>query len=379
VLDAACGVIRLEGACIDFVQGTMDVVEVDDRERWNQAVARLPNAHVLQSFEWGEFKGRHGWRACHLLFLAGDGPLAAASVLLRRLPHGPWGVMYVPKGPALDYDNPDLLDDVLGRLEDLARERRAIFVKIDPDVKANRRDVRESLERRGWRASAEQIQFRNTMLVDLRRSEEELLAAMKSKWRYNVRLARRRGVEVVEGGIDDLPLFYEMYTTTSARDEFIIRPFSYYADAWGSFVSGGRAQLLLARYEGEVLGGLILFHFGDKAWYMYGASTDRHRNLMPNHLLQWEAMRWAKEQGYSFYDMWGAPDVLEESDPLWGVYRFKEGFGGEFASYIGAYDFAASRPLYWLYTAVMPRLLDLLRWRHRQRQRGVLGDSPGYG
>lgn len=350
-----------------------EILEIDDRERWDEAVARLPHAHVLQSYEWGEFKSRHGWTAFRLLFMAAGQAVAGASALLRRLPCGPWGVMYVPRGPALDYDDEELLATVLGRLEDLAREQRAIFVKIDPDVVADRTDVRETLLNRGWRPSQEQIQFRNTVLLDLLRSEEELLKAMKSKTRYNLRLAQRRGVEVHLGGVEDLPLFYEMYTTTSERDDFIIRPFPYYADAWGAFVEQGQAQLFLARYGGEALAGLILFHFGDGAWYMYGASTGKHRNLMPNHLLQWEAVRWAKARGCSFYDMWGAPDVLDDTDPMWGVYRFKSGFGGEFTSHLGAYDFPTSRPLYWLYTVVMPRYLDLLRGRHR---RGPVGEIP---
>jgi peptidoglycan pentaglycine glycine transferase (the first glycine) len=360
--------------------GGQQLEQVEDSGRWNEAVAGLPCAHVLQSYEWGEFKSRHGWQPSRLLFVRGHEPVAAASVLHRRLPRGPWGVMYVPKGPALDHSDVELVVAVLSELEHLARERRAIFVKIDPDVMADRSDVGKILQKRGWRASAEQIQFRNTMLIDLRRSEEDLLSAMKAKWRYNVRLAQRKGVEVLQGGIDDLLLLYEMYTTTSARDEFIIRPFSYYADAWGTFLSRGLAQLLLARYVGEVLAGLILFHFGDKAWYMYGASSDRHRNLMPNHLLQWEAMRWAKAHGCTSYDMWGAPEVLDDKDPMWGVFRFKEGFGGEFTSYLGSFDFPASRPLYWLYTVVMPGLLDLVRWRHRRRARsGAFGEAPGYG
>jgi peptidoglycan pentaglycine glycine transferase (the first glycine) len=353
---------------------------VEDKERWNGAVAALPNAHVLQSYEWSEFKGRHGWRPFRLLLVRDGEPLAAASALLRRLPRAPWGVMYVPKGPVLEYGDLESLTVVLAELERLAGERRAVFVKIDPDVRADRSDVRKLLEGRGWRASAEQIQFRNTMVIDLRRSEEELLSAMKGKWRYNVRLARRKGVEVYQGGRDDLPLLYEMYTTTSARDEFIIRPFSYYVDAWGTFLSEGLAQLLLARHEGEVLAGLMLFRFADKAWYMYGASSDRHRQLMPNHLLQWEAMRWAKAQGCTSYDLWGAPEMLDENDPMWGVFRFKEGFGGEFTSYLGSFDFPVSRPLYWLYTVAMPKLLDLMRWRHRRRARGgAFGEAPGYG
>jgi peptidoglycan pentaglycine glycine transferase (the first glycine) len=353
---------------------------VEDRERWNEAVAGLPDAHVLQSYEWSEFKGRHGWQPSRLLLVRNGEPVAAASALLRRLPRGPWGVMYVPKGPVLDYRDVESLTIVLAELERLARKQRAIFVKIDADVEMERNDVRKLLEGRGWRVSAEQVQFRNTMLIDLRQSEEDLLSAMKAKWRYNIRLAMRKGVEVYQGGLDDLPLLYEMYTTTSARDEFIIRPFSYYADAWATFLSGGLGQLLLARHEGQVLGGLMLFHFGEKAWYMYGASSDRHRRLMPNHLLQWEAMRWAKAHGCTSYDMWGAPEVLDESDPMWGVFRFKEGFGGEFTSYLGSFDFPVSHPLYWLYTVAMPRLLDVMRWRHRRRTRsGAFGEDPGFG
>jgi len=228
-------------------------------------VSNLPAGHVLQSFEWGEFKSRQGWEPFRLLFSRGGEPVAAASVLLRRLSWGPWGVMYVPKGPALDYSDPGMVTAVLSQLEGLARTRSAIFIKIDPDVPADSSGVTRMLEGRRWRASAEQIQFRNTMLIDLRQSEEELLSAMKAKWRYNVRLAQRKGVEVCQGGFDDLPLFYGMYTATSARDQFIIRPFSYYADAWGTFLTSGLAQLLLARYEGELLAGLMLFHFADRA------------------------------------------------------------------------------------------------------------------
>jgi peptidoglycan pentaglycine glycine transferase (the first glycine) len=360
------------------IQRSFEVVQVEDRERWNEAVVRLPCAHVLQSYEWAEFKSRHGWQPHRLLFLRGPDPVAAASVLIRRPPGGRWGVMYVPKGPVMDYEDSDLATEVLTRLEEMASEQRVIFVKIDPEISAGRSDIARLMEGRGWRASSEQVQYRSTLLVDLRQPEEELLAAMKEKWRYNVRLAARRGVEVRPGTMDELSLLYEMYRITSARDDFIIRPFSYYADAWRTLFGRGLAQLFLARHGEEVLAGLLLFRFGDKAWYMYGASTDRHRNLMPNHLLQWEAMKWARAQGYSCYDMWGAPDVLDENAPMWGVYRFKAGFGGQFTSYLGAFDYPASGALYRLYSLVMPRFLDLLRWRHRRARRaGTWEEAEG--
>jgi peptidoglycan pentaglycine glycine transferase (the first glycine) len=361
------------------MSSSREILKVDDRERWNEALGDLPCGHVLQSYEWGAFKNRHGWIPFRLLFMGAEQALGGASVLLRRLPGFPWGVMYVPKGPALDYDDKELVDSVLGALERLARQRRAMFIKIDPDVPTDRSEVRKALLDRGWRASQEQVQFRNTFLIDLRQPEDDLLMAMKSKTRYNTRLAKRRSVKVRLGGVEDLSLFHRMYTATSVRDDFVIRPYSYYTDVWESFVRGGLAQLFLAHYEGETLAGLILFHFGDRAWYMYGASTNEHRNLMPNHLLQWEAMKWAKAHGYTFYDMWGAPDVLDDSDPMWGVYRFKAGFGGDLRSHLGAYDFPASRPLYRLYTVVVPRYLELLRRRHwGRRRRSMVGDTVGY-
>ena len=347
----------------------MHIQRITDPTQWNAALLDLPIYHVLQTWEWGTFKAKYGWTPTRLLFEEGGLHRAAASVLQRHWPWLPLSVMYVPKGPALDFDDVALLDRVLAELETLARRRRAVFIKIDPDVKADTPQggaVVATLRRRGWRASAEQIQFRNTMALDLASSEDTLLAGMKSKTRYNIRLAGRKGVCVRLGDVDDLPHIYEMYAQTAARDDFIIRPFDYYRHAWGDFISAGLAQPFVAEFEGEILAALILFHFGRAAWYTYGASSDRYRNTMPNHLLQWEAMRWAKRQGCTLYDLWGAPDELDESDPMWGVYRFKAGFGGRFVQHIGAYDYPVSRPLYWLYTVVMPRYLDLLRARHRQ-------------
>jgi peptidoglycan pentaglycine glycine transferase (the first glycine) len=348
----------------------LKVSEINDGETWNEALLQLPAPHVLQSWEWGEFKRGWGWAPTRLLFQAG-GRTCAAAQLLRRPLSGlfrawPLAVMYVPKGPLLaDYDD-RLLGAVLNALVEQARAAGAIFVKIDPDVELDAGAAfGDCLQRLGWRPSPEQIQFKNTLLVDLERSEEELLAAMKAKTRYNVRLAARRGVTVRAGGEVDLPCFYAMYAATAERDRFIIRPFDYYRDAWGRFLAAGLAHLLLAEVEGKPVAGIMLFRFASSAWYMYGASSGQYRNLMPNYLLQWEALRWAKAQGCRVYDLWGAPDVLEESDPLWGVYRFKEGLGGRLVRHIGAWDYPLGGPLYRLYMALMPRYLERLRRRQR--------------
>jgi lipid II:glycine glycyltransferase (peptidoglycan interpeptide bridge formation enzyme) len=282
----------------------------------------------------------------------------------------PLRVMYVPKGPILDYADQTLLNQVLEWLETMARRKRALFIKVDPDVEratAEGKEARGCLRRRGWCRSEEEIQFRNTVLLDLRPSLEDLLMGMKSKWRYNVRLAKRKGVTVRQGTRDDLGLLYDMYRATADRSGFVIRPAPYYRDAWGSFMEQGLAQALIAEVEEQAVAMVIVYRFGRRAIYMYGASLGLHRDKMPNNLLQWEAMQWAKEHGCTVYDMWGAPDELDESDPMWGVYRFKKGFGGRFVEHIGAWDYSPSPLGYRLYRMAMPRILTAMRWLHWQR------------
>ena len=205
------------------------------------------------------------------------------------------------------------------------------------------------------------------MLVDLRPSEDELLACMKPKTRYNIRLAARRGVAVRAGGEADLDGLYRMYAETAVRDGFVIREAGYYREVWGTFLRAGLAEALIAEVSGEPVAAVWVFRFGDRAWYLYGMSRPLHREKMPNHLLQWEAMRRSKQAGCTVYDLWGAPDKFDERDPLWGVYRFKEGFGGRVVRHIGAWDLPV-RPLYYrLYTEILPRWLDRMRRRGRAR------------
>jgi lipid II:glycine glycyltransferase (peptidoglycan interpeptide bridge formation enzyme) len=353
-------------------------------DTWHETLMHLPNPHALQSWHWGAFKSRWGWSSSSLLLNVLDDsaespPLAAALVLKRQVPRLPFSILYVPKGPILDYSNAPLRRVALAQLEQIARREKAIFVKIDPDV-ADAWGVDESrvspsgkkfvteLRERGWRYSSDQIQFRNTIELDLRRDESELLAAMKQKTRYNIRLAGRKGVKIRLGSADDFPLIAAMYIETATRDHFAVRPVDYYLDAWHSFHSAGMTQPFIAEYEKEPIAAIIIVRYGNKATYMYGASTNKERRLMPNHLLQWEAIRWAQAEGCEVYDFWGAPDEFNDSDPLWGVWRFKDGFKGQVVRHIGAWDYP-SRPLwYWVYTSAIPRYLDFLRSRSKPQE-----------
>jgi lipid II:glycine glycyltransferase (peptidoglycan interpeptide bridge formation enzyme) len=355
---------------------TIDVTHATDRTAWDEALAMLPHPHILQTWDWGDFKSRWGWQVTRLQFAQDGQPVAAAQVLRRKLVRTPLSVTYVPKGPAMDYADTGLMGHVLAALEGQARQERSLFVKIDRDVQLGIGPVEsppspqaaavlDVLSCRGWISSKEQIQFKNTVVVDLTPDEGALLARMKPKTRYNIRLAERRGVEIRHGDESGLEVFYRLYHHTAQRDGFLIRPAAYYLDVWTQFLRAGRAHLLLADVEGELTAGLMLFHFGRTAWYMYGASSNRHRKLMPNHLLQWQAMRLAKELACTRYDMWGAPDHFSEQDSMWGVYRFKVGFGGETIRGLGAYDYPSSRWLYWAYATAMPRVLALMRRRHQ--------------
>lgn len=342
---------------------------------WRDILQSLPVAHPLQSWVWGDFKSRWGWSMQPLALPgAGGDYVAAALVLRRRLPRLPFSFLYTPKGPLFDYDDAALRETVLDALQALARREGAAFVKIDPDVAGGRGAEDEqpdpngqawlhSLQARGWRFSNDQVQFRNTVLLDLRQDEEALLAAMKSKTRYNIRLAERKEVVVRPVGPEAFDTIVAMYTATAARNAFGIRPAAYYLDAWQSLYDAGMAQPFVASYEGRPLAAVIVVKCGDIALYMYGASTEEERNRMPAYLLQWEAIRWARAQGCRVYDFWGAPDEFVESDPLWGVWRFKAGFEGEVVRHIGAWDYPA-RPLhYWLFTAALPRYRAWLRAR----------------
>jgi lipid II:glycine glycyltransferase (peptidoglycan interpeptide bridge formation enzyme) len=234
------------------------------------------------------------------------------------------------------------------------------------------RSLITELQAAGWRHSTDRVQFDNTILLDLTPPEEQILAGMKQKTRYNIRLAQRHGVQVRPGGLEDLDLLMRMYAETSSRDGFVIRDPAYYRRAWEDFMGAGMAQPFIAEVEGEPVSGLIAYRFGATAWYLYGMSRSAHREKMPNHLLQWEAMRWAKSGGCAHYDLVGIPGRPDPTDSLWGLYRFKVGFGGELLRTIGAWDFPLRPPLFWLYRQVLPRVLAVMRSRGRRRTQALL-------
>jgi peptidoglycan pentaglycine glycine transferase (the first glycine) len=249
-----------------------------------------------------------------------------------------------------------------------AHSMRAIALKVEPEWLDGDTAAHARLRAWGFTPGGETVQPRRTIVVDIGGSEDEILARMKPKWRYNIRLSARKGVVVEENGPEEIGPFYELMVVTGQRDGFGVHSRAYYQRAYDLFAPLGRARLFLARYEGAPLGGLMAFAFNGTAYYMYGASSNAHRELMPNHQLQWRAMQWARAQGCRRYDFWGITDVEGDlaSAALSGVERFKAGFGGRVVRTVGAYDH--------VYRPLLHRLLQFA-WA-RRRAHGAAGAVP---
>jgi len=329
------------------------------QELWDELVEADPRGHLLQTWAWGQLKQEFGWHVVRIAVGMGDIPVLGAQVLYRRL--GPLVFGYIPRGPVMRDGAGKALPDLWSSVHRHARKMGAVFLKVEPECFEEELARGEQLLGEGFVPSLVTIQPRCTVVVDLTPDPDTILARMKSKWRYNIRLSIRRGVEVTTVGRDELPTFYRLMQITAERDGFGIHKEQYYHRAWELFAPQGRACLLMAYYQGEPLAGLMVFACGQQAWYMYGASSNAHRSLMPNHQLQWRAMCWAKSKGCTSYDLWGIADSDPDSPTaaLQGVERFKRGFGGRVVRYIGAYDRPYSRLLYSLF-------LKAWSWRKRR-------------
>ncbi len=362
-------------------------------DTWNETIKRLPGANFLQTREWAEVKGQVGWGREEFTWRDEKGKVIAAAQLLirstRLLRVGPRiSIGYIPRGPLANWEDPDMTGKILNDIQTIARQKKLVFLKIDPEITIKVPGLKQKIQvkkaitgnksSRNYELvdggfSPEQVQFKNTMLLDLKGDETAWLAKMKQKTRYNLRLAQKSGVVVRKASLADLHLLYTMFAETGNRDGFIIRPEAYYVDVWSRFIKAGMAEGMIAEVEGLPVAGLVFFYFGRRAWFVYGMSSGQLREKMPNYLLQWEAMRSAREKGCSEYDLWGAPDTFDDNDPMYGVYRFKEGLGAEVVRTIGAWDYPVKPLLYHLYLQVIPRLLTITRFfRRKQLQQEVL-------
>ncbi|HEY4389435.1 MAG TPA: peptidoglycan bridge formation glycyltransferase FemA/FemB family protein [Ktedonobacteraceae bacterium] len=329
----------------------LSVVTEEQRAQWDAFISTHSQGHIMQSWGWGELKGFSGWSPVRVaLYDEEEHIQAAALVLCRTATHVPLRaahLAYIPKGPVLDWHNAQLCQAFFSQLHPFLRKRGALALRMELGQEAEGSEAEMVLARLTPYAAlpVRTVQPLRTILLDLTPSEEQLLARMKDKWRYNVRLAARKGVTIREAEtLDDVRAWYQILQTTSARDQFGVHTQVYYEHAWSIFAPRGQARLLLAEYEGQILAGIFVTLFGSEGIYFYGASSNEQRQLMPNYLLQWEAIRWAKQRGATRYDFWGIPNTESEEEAMAGVYRFKRGWGGQVMQFLGGYE-VVYRPL----------------------------------
>ena len=360
-------------------------VPVADWKKWDHFIDNHPGGHFLQSWGWGELKASIGWYP--LRFSLWDEHIgqmvAAAQVLCRTIPSFPlWTghLAYIPKGPVIDWSDPGLCQAFFTQLNTQMRKQGALALRLEPNRLVNAitsvtniTNVTSSTVNKpllnAFPSSSppvmhpdepvgtipcsppvtlpmplypvSPVQPVRSIVLNLLPTEDALLAGMKEKWRYNLRLAERKGVTVREAQtVEDIQAWYALLQTTANRDHFGIHTIDYYLKAWLIFAPKQQARLFLAEYEGRLLAGIFVALLAKQAIYLYGASSNEHRNLMPNYLLQWEAIRWAKQQGAVQYDFWGIPETDSEDEAMAGVHRFKRGWGGEQVRFVGCYEHA---------------------------------------
>jgi peptidoglycan pentaglycine glycine transferase (the first glycine) len=328
-------------------------------QQWQALLAKNTNASILQTAEWGKLKTAFGWEP---IYVANE--TAGAMVLFRKLPHHiPWfTIAYIPRGPvSFSQESPDYQNLWL-EIHQICRKRHAIFLRVEPDEWQNSPQAEILLQSmNGFQPGFATIQPPNTMVISLAGTEEDWLNRMNQKTRYNIRLSQKKDLVVEES--DQIAAFSHLMEQTGDRDNFGVHTPTYYQKCYDSFKPENTVHLLMVSFEGKPLSALMLFIRGKRGYYLYGASSNEERNRMPNHLLQWTAMKMCAQYGCTEYDLWGIPDESEETlesqfqnrqDGLWSVYRFKRGFGGEIRRTIGTLDFSYI-PLFYRFIAAVSK------------------------
>ena len=348
-----------------------------DAARWNDFVAAAAVdgvlvGDILQCLEWGEVK-KPDWQPIPIS-VERDGVLrAVALVLKRKMPYSDRSIFYVSRGPILDWNDADLVRELFAKIRDEARRHKAAFIKIDPAIPRDAPStpgIETTLRAIGFLPSPESqssfggTQPRCVMKMDISAPTEKVPEQFHQKWRYNLRLGERKGLTVKSDCTrEDLKIFHELYLVTASRDGFKGYPFSYFEKLWDTLFAKDLAKLFLVYHDDKPLSGAISFVLPPQCWYVFGASGNEGRNLMPNHAMQWAMMKWAKERGCTIYDFRGVHDVRKDPDFTGnlmdssdGLVRFKAGFGAQLTEYFGEWDWPLDKKWYWAWTKARPAL-----------------------
>ena len=335
-------------------------IKPEDRERYNETVD-----HVIQSWEWGEFRRKTGVKVIRLGKFDKDKLLQGFQLTIHAVPFTKCAIAYLPKGPVPD-------KQMLKALEKIGKKENCVFIKLEPNIqKISNFPARFALRSKAGGQfpisnfslipSPKPLFTKHNFLVGLTKSEEELLRDMKAKTRYNIRLAQRKGVEVKEKkDKKSFEIYIRLYFETCQRQKYFGHNRKYHRLMWETLKPAGMVRLLIASYKKEPLVAWMLLKFKDTLYYPYGGSSLKHKNFMASNLICWEAMKLGKKLGCQTFDMWGAlgPDS-DKSHPWYGWNRFKAGYGGKLVEYVGSYDLVLKPTMYKLFN-----LADQMRWKY---------------
>ncbi|MCK4919289.1 MAG: peptidoglycan bridge formation glycyltransferase FemA/FemB family protein [Candidatus Pacebacteria bacterium] len=346
----------------------MKIIEIGEnqKEDWNKFIAFNNSESFLQSWQWGEFQKVIGRKIFRIGVKDEDKLVAVALLVKHNLPFGK-SYLYCPRGPVINItivnsQISSVYDFLFVEIKKIVRKEKSIFLRIDPPIEKNNESgtVNQKYIKK-FQKSFSEIQPKDTLILNLEKSEEELLKEMKQKTRYNIRLAKKRGVQIrsYKSGVtnqeefqEKFEFFWELTKETSERNKIVSHNKDYYQKMLENLNCENEtslsAKLYLAEYEEKIIAVNIVLCFGDLTIYLHGASSNEYRNLMAPYLLQWKQIQDAKNAGYKKYDFWGI--TIDGEKETWrGITKFKKGFRGEEKSYIGAYDLAIDKFGYNIY------------------------------
>lgn len=324
----------------------------EEKKAYNEAVS-----HPLQSWEWGEFRQKTGKEIIRLGFFDKDKIKIGCQLTVHPLGNSPYSIFYLPRGPMPT-------KEALAALYQLGQKKNAILIKMEPDVSrpisgnAGLEGDKKFLSENGVKPGRP-LFTKYTFQLDISRPEEELLAGMRSKTRYNIRLSQKHQVEIIEDNSGKaFGEFIRLAEETAKRQKFYGRSADFYLKMKDILVPAGIEHLFLAKYRGKVLAAYIFFTFKDTLYYPYGASSREFQETMPVYNLFWEAIKFAKKMDLKKFDMWGTPGPdPSPKHPWYGFHHFKQGFGGQLIEFIGTYDLIVNQPLSTFYN-----LANSIRW-----------------
>ncbi|MCK5490783.1 MAG: peptidoglycan bridge formation glycyltransferase FemA/FemB family protein [Candidatus Pacebacteria bacterium] len=342
----------------------MKIIEIEEnqKENWNQFVVLNSSESFLQSWQWGDFQQKTGKKIFRIGVVDKDELMVVAFLIKHNLPLGR-SYLYCPRGPVLKLElqnqESEISDLLFSEIRKLAEKEKSLFLRIDPPVESNHKYFNN------FKKSFVEIQPKDTLILSLEKADKELLKEMKSKTRYNIRLAEKKGVLIrsCKLGITNpeefqkkFDFFWDLTEETSERNKIVSHNKDYYQKMLDSLNSCNKfddkkdlyARLYLAEFEGKTIAANIVLCFGDLVIYLHGASSNKYRNLMAPYLLQWQQIQDAKNVGYKKYDFWGIT-IDGEKETWQGITKFKKGFGGNEKRYVGAYDLVFDKLGYSVY------------------------------